>query len=100
MMKKLWHDLYYGLLKERGEVLGLTCQQATLEEQRFKNSRSLSNRLRYLLHMSLCNGCCQYARFSEKLRSQLKKKKVVFTDKQIAELNQKTHEKFKKTQSR
>lgn len=95
-LKKYWHDFYYKLSGESGKRLALSCREAMVEEERFKNSKNLSDRLRYYLHLSLCRACSRYTKYSIELKNYLKSQADTMTVSEMQKINEKTFEKFKK----
>jgi hypothetical protein len=70
-IQKIWHDLYYKVVSEKGVRFALTCQQ-TAEHVDMGESKSSQKRIRFLLHISLCQGCKNYLVLSKALKKAIK----------------------------
>jgi hypothetical protein len=63
-----WHDVYYALVSDSGVEFAMHCQDITAQMDLGPRSRSWSERLRFLLHLSLCQACSNYLRASRALK--------------------------------
>ena len=71
-LRHLWHEIYYSLVKKKGVDFAIRCQAVAGEIDVSSNRLPLKNRLRVLLHLSLCQTCTNYAAFSKILKAQMK----------------------------
>ncbi len=97
ILKRIWHDIYYVITYPWGMRLAMTCQHATALIDHGGHPKNKFERLRLLLHLSLCQACSFYNEVShalKKLITQLVKKtegKIDFT-----KFNQELIEKYRK----
>ena len=69
--RQIWHDVFYAVLKSRGDDLALTCREATLQT----DTKAGPHGWRYLLHLSVCQACKNYYEFSDFLSRKMKTQK-------------------------
>ncbi len=60
-LRRYWHNFYYFFAGDLGERFALTCREAA-EHVDLGPTGKLSMRFRFILHVSLCQGCANYRR--------------------------------------
>lgn len=71
-IRHYWHELYYFLATKGGVEFALRCQKVAEEVDLTLSSTSLKLRLRYSLHLSLCQACQNYFDSSKCLRQSIR----------------------------
>lgn len=79
----LWHDIYYFFDNKRLERVALTCRQAVEEMEEDTDA----TRVRLALHLSLCDSCRKYHRFSKSFRQHLKMNPMLAVSRKNPEVN-------------
>lgn len=80
---KIWHDLYYYLDSKKLEQAALTCRDAVTQLELSDDQPGLQ----LTLHLSLCEACRNYHRFSTAFRGQLKDNPMHAQSQQKPEIN-------------
>lgn len=62
--RKIWHTLYYGLSGRAGASFALRCREVTRQTDLGETPAGGLGKLRYRLHLSLCQACANYSKFS------------------------------------
>jgi len=70
--RKLWHDLYYRFAGKRGVNFALRCRDATEIADLGIGSIGIGGKIRFRLHLSLCDACAQYQQVSKVLGGALR----------------------------
>lgn len=98
MFRKIWHDVYYYFASDRGVEFAMTCREASEGIDLKDQNKTLKNKFRLKLHMSLCQSCNNYYIFSQSLSRTIKKALFFHKDNQqdLDQLNTKLLEKFSK----
>lgn len=98
ILRHYWHDFYYFITSEPGEKFAMTCKDATEKIDLPDDQKTLKDRFRVLLHVSLCQACSNYKKLSLLLRQMIKR--LVVSQKkhpvEIDKLNQSLLKKFEK----
>lgn len=72
-IKHYWHDGYYFFVSDKGVDFAMTCREATEKVDLNDQAKSATDKVRIKLHVSLCQACNNYYKFSISLRSAVKK---------------------------
>lgn len=70
-LRQYWHDIYYSSVSEKGVRFALTCKDVA-EQVDMGASKIGNGRLRFLLHLSLCQGCKNYLSITRALGQAIK----------------------------
>lgn len=70
VFKKVWHDIYYALAGDKAVSFALTCKETVLEADSKQGSKMSFKKIRFYLHLSLCQACKNYCNFSKMLKRQ------------------------------
>ena len=73
LIRHYWHDGYYFFVSDKGVDFAMTCREATEKIDLQDLSKSITEKTRVRLHVSLCQACNNYFKFSSSLRSAVKK---------------------------
>ena len=96
--RKYWHDLYYSFKPKARVKFALRCQDAAERIDLGQPSRPLINRVRFQLHLSVCQACKNYEIASRVLK-QAVVRMVKNQETSLHKLNQELLKKFsRKTQ--
>lgn len=74
-IRHIWHELYYTHASKARVDYALRCQEFVHQLETPEKNLSLKSRFRFHLHLSLCQACHNYFKFSQIVRKVLKKKK-------------------------
>lgn len=72
-VRKIWHDIFVGLNNKKLFRLADTCQNVVTGIDLNDKERTLLETARFRLHLSMCQACMNYYRFSKSLSGQVKK---------------------------
>ena len=67
-LRHFWHDLYYALASEGGVKFAMKCQDAAEIIDLGQEPSTFVGRMRFRLHMSLCQACRNYRDATKALR--------------------------------
>lgn len=65
-IRKYWHNIYYFFANEKGIKYALSSQDAAHQVD-VGVSKTFNGRLRFYLHLSLCQGCKNYSKLTTAL---------------------------------
>lgn len=71
-LRKYWHDLYYYCVSDRGVEFAMTCKDVA-EQVDLGVSKKSKSRIRFWLHISICQGCKNYLSTTQVLSDAVKK---------------------------
>lgn len=72
-IRKIWHDVFVGLNNKKLFRFADTCQNVVTGIDLNEKPRSFVENARFKLHLSMCQACMNYYRFSKSLSGQVKK---------------------------
>lgn len=72
ILRGIWHDIYYFFATDKGVQFAMKCKDAA-EQVDLGISKNRTGRFRYFLHITLCQGCRNYEKTSDTLKSAVKK---------------------------
>ena len=64
-LKRIWHDFYLAVSFTILRPLAITCRQTTDFRNTEYDQSGLFNRIKYYLHLSICDGCNRYLNITE-----------------------------------
>jgi hypothetical protein len=98
LIRHFWHDVYYSIFSNKGVDFAMTCREATEKIDLSDQSKTSHDKLRVSLHISLCQACNNYYKFSNLLKNALKKASSFHSDnkKNLEKLNKDLLKKFSK----
>lgn len=67
-LRYYWHETYYAVVSERGIEFAMSCKDVTERIDLGNMPTSFVDRLRFRLHLSLCQACLNYSNMSKALR--------------------------------
>jgi len=73
LFRHYWHDLYYFLSDKKGIEYAMTCKDATEKIDLNDQTKTINDKFRVKLHVSLCQACDNYYSLSQMLRAALRK---------------------------
>ena len=73
IIRYYWHDIYYFFASEKGIDFAMTCRDATEKIDLSDQSKTAREKMRLKLHVSLCQACNNYYKFSHLLKTVTKK---------------------------
>lgn len=73
LVRHSWHNIYYFFASDKGVNFAMTCREATEKIDLSDQSKNLTDKLRVKLHISLCQACNNYYKFSYLLKKIIKK---------------------------
>lgn len=80
---KIWHDIYYYFESKQLEKAALTCREAVTQLEMSDDQLGMQ----LTLHLSLCESCRSYHRFSKSFRGQHKDNPMHAQSQQKPEIN-------------
>ncbi len=90
-IRSIWHDLYYKMSGDRGADFAMTCEEASKYTDLGFSKTNIKQKIRYRLHISICQICKNYSEFTQILRNKIKRlqknKKQIFSIREIEEMN-------------
>lgn len=90
-MRSIWHDLYYAISGDKGADFAMTCEEASKYTDLGISKISIKQKVRYRIHISICQICKNYSEFTQILRSKIKRmqkdQKQKFSIREIEEMN-------------
>ena len=89
-IRSVWHDLYYLVFGDHGADFAMTCEEASKYTDLGLSKTSLKQKIRYRLHVSLCQICKNYSELTEILKNKIKriqKDQNKFSNREIEEMN-------------
>lgn len=72
-VRKIWHDIFVGLNNKKLFKFANTCQYVVTHIDLNEKDRSLLENVRFKFHLSMCQACMNYYRFSKSLANEVKK---------------------------
>jgi len=96
-LRRYWHDVYFAIAPASGVEFAMKCRDVAHVIDLGENPSDLTQKLRFHLHLSVCQACTNYFRFSAFLKKKLRPKKSddQSMNKQAAELNRKLLTEFR-----
>lgn len=93
-----WHDLYYYLTNKKGVEFAMTCKDATEKIDLADQTKTITDKFRVKLHVSVCQACNNYYSLSQMLRAAIRKVMAAHKDKNsnLDKLNQELVKKYSK----
>lgn len=88
--RSLWHDLYYSQSGKAGAEFAMTCEEASKYTDLGLSKSSLRQKIRYRLHISICQICKNYAELTQVLKTKIKriqKEQKQLTNREVEEMN-------------
>ncbi len=67
-VRHYWHELYYAVAGGKGIRFAMRCKDVAERIDLENHSDGIGSRLRFLLHLSLCQSCANYALISRALK--------------------------------
>ncbi len=87
----VWHDLYYSVSGDHGADFAMTCEEASKYTDLGLSKTSLKQKIRYRLHISICQICKNYGELTQILKNKIKRiqkdQKQSFSGREIEEMN-------------
>lgn len=72
-VRKIWHDVFVALNSKKLFRFADTCQNVVTGIDLNEKPRSFVENARFKFHLSMCQACMNYYRFSKSLSSEVKK---------------------------
>ena len=72
-IRTIWHDLYYSVSGQQGAEFAMTCEEASKYTDLGLSKTSLKQKIRYRLHISLCQICKNYGELTQILKNKIKR---------------------------
>lgn len=88
-LRSWWHELYYFFAIRNLVEFALRCQAVAEEIDLKKKDSSLIDKIRFRLHLSLCQPCKNYADTSLEIRKVVKKLVINKNRSQLDTINRK-----------
>ncbi len=90
-IRSVWHDFYYSVSGDHGADFAMTCEEASKYTDLGLSKAGVKQKMRYKLHMSICQVCDNYDEFMAILKNKIKRiqknQKRKFSDHEIEEMN-------------
>ncbi len=67
-LSEVWHDIYYHFAGNRGVDFAMKCKDVAHQIDLPEKGKSIKERFRFLLHLTMCEACRNYYSFSKFLR--------------------------------
>lgn len=71
-VRQLWHDVFVGLNNRHLFRFADTCRNVVTSIDLDEKERDLTSQVRFAFHLSMCQACMNYYRFSKTLARELK----------------------------
>ena len=90
VLRHYWHDLYYFVTSKTGEEFAMTCKDVTEKIDLPDSRKTVMDKFRVFLHVSLCQACSNYKALTLALRQAIKKliSAQKYSDNDLKKLNQ------------
>jgi hypothetical protein len=72
-VRKIWHDVFVGMNNKRLFLFADTCKNVVTRIDLDEKERSFFEATRFRFHLSMCQACMNYYRFSRSLSNEVKK---------------------------
>lgn len=90
-IRSIWHDFYYSVSGARGADFAMTCEEASKYTDLGLAKISFKQKIRYRLHISICQICKNYSELTQILKNKIKRmqkdQKQIFSIQEIEEMN-------------
>lgn len=72
-LRKVWHDVFVKMNNKPLFKFADTCQSVVTSIDLNDKNRTFAQKARFVFHMSVCQACMNYYRFSKSVSTQMKR---------------------------
>ena len=96
-LRHYWHEVYFSIFSESGVDFAVRCKDVTAHIDLRDRPKGVLGQFRFWLHLSLCQACDNYMKFSLVLGEKLREySKLLNIKSDLDQLNKSLLEKYSK----